>query len=67
MKIDPKKVRYDGRSIKLIVEDEEALKAELKEKQKEIIEDLGLVCLDCEPERDYQCGQCYAMENDLEY
>lgn len=40
LKIDPKKVEYDGQSFRLIIEDEEALLKKLKEKQAEIIKDL---------------------------
>jgi flagellar biosynthesis/type III secretory pathway chaperone len=37
-KIDPKKVEYDGNSIRLIIPDEQALVNKLKEKQQEIEE-----------------------------
>ena len=40
LKIDPKKVEYDGHSFRLIISDEAALLEKLKEKQAEIIEDL---------------------------
>lgn len=40
IKIDPKKVEYDGNSIRLIVLDEQALINKLKEKQFEILKDL---------------------------
>jgi hypothetical protein len=40
LKIDPKKVEYDGHSFRLIIEDEAALLEKLKEKQAEIIKDL---------------------------
>lgn len=40
LKIDPKKVEYDGRSFRLIVEDEAELLKKLKEKQAEIVQDI---------------------------
>ncbi len=40
IKIDNKKVEYDGNSIRLIVEDEEALIKKLQEKQAEILKQL---------------------------
>lgn len=40
LKIDPKKVEYDGHSFRLIIDNEEALLKKLKEKQSEIIKDL---------------------------
>jgi hypothetical protein len=40
LKIDPKKVEYDGHSFRLIIEDEAALLEKLKEKQAEIIKNL---------------------------
>jgi hypothetical protein len=39
-KIDPKKVEYDGHSIRLIIDDDVALLKKLMEKQAEIIADL---------------------------
>jgi hypothetical protein len=41
LKIDPKKVEYDGRSFRLIIEDESSLIQKLKEKQSEIIKDIS--------------------------
>lgn len=40
LKIDPKKVEFDGNSIRLIVPDESALFERLKKKQAEILSDL---------------------------
>lgn len=40
LKIDPKKVEYDGHSFRLIIQDEDALLKKLKEKQAEILKDL---------------------------
>lgn len=40
LKIDPKKVEYDGRTFRLIIQDEAELLKKLKEKQAEIIKDL---------------------------
>lgn len=40
LKIDPKKVEYDGHSFRLIINDEAALLERLKEKQAKIIKDL---------------------------
>ena len=40
LKIDPKKVEYDGHSFRLMIKDEEALLKRLKEKQAEILKDL---------------------------
>jgi len=40
LKIDPKKVEYDGHSFRLIIKDEDALLKKLKEKQAEILKDL---------------------------
>lgn len=42
LNIDPKKVEFDGRSFRLIVEDEQEFLKKLKAKQREILEDLGL-------------------------
>jgi hypothetical protein len=40
LKIDPKKVEYDGHSFRLIIHDEAALLEQLKKKQAEILKDL---------------------------
>jgi hypothetical protein len=40
LKIDPKKVEYDGHSFRLIIDNEDDLLKKLKEKQSEIIKDL---------------------------
>lgn len=40
LKIDPKKVEYDGHSFRLIIEDEASFLERLKQKQGEILEDL---------------------------
>jgi hypothetical protein len=40
LKIDPKKVEYDGHSFRLIIHDEAALLEKLKKKQAEILKDL---------------------------
>lgn len=42
LKIDHKKVKYDGRSFRLIIADEAVLIKQLKEKQAEILQDLCL-------------------------
>lgn len=41
LKIDPKKVEYDGRSFRLIIGDEAELIKRLKEKQAEILKDIA--------------------------
>lgn len=40
LKIDPKNVEYDGSSFRLIIDDEEAFKKRLLERQAEIIKDI---------------------------
>jgi len=42
-KMDSKKVKYDGRTIKLIIENEIEFMEWLKQQQKEILKDLGLL------------------------
>lgn len=50
LKVDPKKVEYDGRTFRLIIQDEAQLLKKLKEKQAEIIKDLD--------EKDQSRGPC---------
>lgn len=42
LKIDPKKVEYDGHSARLIINDHEALNKKLMDKQKEILKFMGV-------------------------
>lgn len=42
IEIDPEIVEYDGRSIKLVIKDMDALMEELKKRRDEILVDLGL-------------------------
>lgn len=43
LKIDPNKIKYDGHSFRLIIQDEEALLRKLMKKQAEILKDLKKV------------------------